>query len=69
MKKIRDNKGRAGRIMPLAVAVVVFILSFWGCVGAISVRAEERGRRERCGRCCAEQNSVTQRQARAAHMY
>ena len=42
MKKIRDNKGRAGRIMPLAVAVVVFILSFWGCVGAISVRAEER---------------------------
>ena len=37
MKKIRDNKGRAGRIMPLAVAVVVFILSFWGCVGAISV--------------------------------
>lgn len=30
MKKIRANKGRAGRIMPLAVAVVVFILSFWG---------------------------------------
>ena len=41
MKKIRDSKGRTGRIMPFAVAVVVFVLSFWGCAGAIAARAEE----------------------------
>ena len=67
MKKIRDNKGRAGRIMPLAVAVVVFILSFWGCVGAISVRAEER-EEESDIEDVAEQNSVTQRQAGGTHV-
>lgn len=67
MKKIRDNKGRAGRIMPLAVAVVVFILSFWVCVGAISVRAEER-EEESDIEDVAEQNSVTQRQAGGTHV-
>ena len=67
MKKIRANKGRAGRIMPLAVAVVVFILSFWGCVGAISVRAEER-EEESDIEDVAEQNSVTQRQAGGTHV-
>ena len=67
MKKIRDNKGRAGRIMPLAVAAVVFILSFWGCVGAISVRAEER-EEESDIEDVAEQNSVTQRQAGGTHV-
>ena len=67
MKKIRDNKGRAGRIIPLAVAVVVFILSFWGCVGAISVRAEER-EEESDIEDVAEQNSVTQRQACGTHV-
>ena len=67
MKKIRDNKGRAGRIMPLAVAVVAFILSFCGCVGAISVRAEER-EEESDIEDVAEQNSVTQRQAGGTHV-
>ena len=47
--------------------VVAFILSFWGCVGAISVRAEER-EEESDIEDVAEQNSVTQRQAGGTHV-
>ena len=60
MKKIREHKGRAGRIMPFAFAVVVFILSFWGCVGAIAARAEE-SEEESNLEAVAEQSSVAQR--------
>lgn len=69
MKKIKDNRGRFDRIMPVAVAIVVFILSFWACVGEIPARAEED---------CAEtgdvandidvQNDAIQSRAGSAHV-
>lgn len=69
MKNIKGNKGRSDRIMPFAVAVVVFILSFWGCVGALPAHAEvcntESGDVEEDA---SEQNGVVQRQAAGAHV-